>query len=274
MSTTAHASRSVAVAGLGTIGLKVARALDQGIAGLHLSAVAGRDRDKTAKAVTGFTKAPKVLDSAELAQHADIVVDCAPSAAFSTLGDSVIGAGKILMTVNAGALLRRLDLVDKARASGGQVIVPTGGLLGFDAVRAVAEGKIARVTMITRKPPNGLDGAPYLVERGISLSGLNEAKRVFQGNAAEGAKGFPANVNVAAALGLAGIGPERTTLEIWADPSVDRNIHTIEVEADSARLTLRIENVPSEENPRTGKIVALSVIACLRGMTSPLRVST
>jgi aspartate dehydrogenase len=76
------------------------------------------------------------------------------------LGDAVIGAGKILMTVNAGALLRRMDLVDKAKASGGQVIVPTGGLLGFDAVRAVAEGKITRVTMVTRKSANGLDGAP------------------------------------------------------------------------------------------------------------------
>lgn len=274
MSTAAHASRSVAVAGLGTIGLRVARALDQGIPGLHLSAVAGRDRDKTTKAVAGFTKVPKVLESGELAQHADIVVDCAPSAAFSALGDSVIGAGKILMTVNAGALLRRMDLVDKAKQSGGQVIVPTGGLLGFDAVRAVAEGQITRVTMITRKPPNGLDGAPYLVERGISLKGLNEPKRVFQGNATEGAKGFPANVNVAAALGLAGIGPDRTTLEIWADPTVERNTHTIEVEGDTARLTLKIENVPSEENPRTGKIVAPSVIACLRGMTAPLRVGT
>jgi aspartate dehydrogenase len=274
MSTAPHASQSVAIAGIGTIGLKVARALDQGISGLHLTAVSGRDRDKTTKAMAGLSTPPKVVDTSELARHADIVVDCAPSAVFSALADSVIGAGKILMSVNAGALLRRMDLVDKARQSGGRVIVPTGGLLGLDAVRAAAEGKVARVTMITRKPPNGLDGAPYLVERGISLKGLNEPKRVFQGNAVDGAKGFPANVNVAAALGLAGIGPQNTTLEIWADPALDRNTHTIEVEADSARFTLRIENVPSEENPRTGKITALSVIACLRGMTSPLRIGT
>ena len=109
---------------------------------------------------------------------------------------------------------------------------------------------------------------------GISLAGLNQARRVFDGTAREGARGFPANVNVAAALSLAGIGPDRTRLEIWADPAVDRNMHTIEVEADSARFTLAIENVPSEENPRTGKITALSVIAALRGLVAPLKVGT
>jgi aspartate dehydrogenase len=155
-----------------------------------------------------------------------------------------------------------------------RVIVPSASARTASKPSSPPVGTITRVTMITRKPPNGLDGAPYLVERGISLKGLNEPKRVFQGNATEGAKGFPANVNVAAALGLAGIGPDRTTLEIWADPTVERNTHTIEVEGDTARLTLKIENVPSEENPRTGKIVAPSVIACLRGMTAPLRVGT
>jgi aspartate dehydrogenase len=265
----------VAVAGLGTIGLKVARALDAGIDGLALAAVAGRDAGKTAAQAATLMCKPVVLGSGTaLADVADLVLDCAPSAGFAPLATSVVDAGKVLMTVNAGALVRHLDLVERAKSTGGRIIVPTGGLLGLDAVRAAAEGRIARVTMITRKPPGGLDGAPYLVERGISLAGLNAPRRVFEGNAAEGAKGFPANVNVAAALGLAGIGPHETRLEIWADPALDRNTHTIEVEADSARFTLRIENVPSEENPRTGKITALSVIACLRGLTSPLRVGT
>ncbi len=97
---------------------------------------------------------------------------------------------------------------------------------------------------------------------------------MFKGTAREGARGFPANVNVAAALGMAGIGPDETTLEIWADPALERNTHTIEVEADSARLHMTIENVPSDENPGTGKITALSVIATLRGLVAPLRVGT
>jgi aspartate dehydrogenase len=131
----------------------------------------------------------------------------------------------------------------------------------LDAVTAAAEGQIASVRMTTRKPPNGLEGAPYLVANGISVDRLNAPKRVFAGNAREAAAGFPANVNVAAALSLAGIGPDRTTIEIWADPTVDRNCHTIEVEADSARFSLTIENVPSE-NPKTGKMPSRSWRRC------------
>ena len=77
---------------------------------------------------------------------------------------------------------------------------------------------------------------------------------------------------MAAALSLAGIGPDRTELEIWADPALTRNTHRIRVEADSAEFEMQIENLPSAENPRTGKITALSVIATLRGLTAPLRV--
>ena len=128
--------------------------------------------------------------------------------------------------------------------------------------------------MITRKPPAGLDGAPYLRERGIAVTGLTEALKVFDGSARDGARGFPANVNVAAALSLAGIGPDRTRLEIWADPAVTRNTHRIEVEADTARFSMTIENVPSVENPRTGRITALSTVAALRGLVSELKVGT
>ena len=127
--------------------------------------------------------------------------------------------------------------------------------------------------MITRKPPNGLAGAPYLVKHKISVEGLNTAKCVFAGSAREAAAGFPENVNVVAALSLAGIGPDRTMIDIFADPAVTRNCHFIEVDSDSARFTLSIENIPSE-NPKTGRITALSVIAFLRKQRAPLRVGT
>jgi aspartate dehydrogenase len=151
--------------------------------------------------------------------------------------------------------------------------VPTGALLGLDAVRAAAEGEIVSVKLISRKPPKGLLGAPYLEARGISLVGLTQPLKLFAGSVRDGVRGFPANVNVSAALALAGIGPDRTELEIWADPEISRNIHHIEVDADSARFSMTIENVPSE-NPRTGKITALSAIACLRSLVSPLKVGT
>ena len=152
-------------------------------------------------------------------------------------------------------------------------MVPTGALLGLDAVSAAAEGQVESVRMTTRKPPAGLKGAPHLERNGISVDGLTEPKLVFSGSARDAAAGFPANVNVAAALSLAGIGPDRTRIDIWADPTVTRNCHTIAVEADSARFTLSIENIPSE-NPKTGRIVALSVLSTLRKLAAPLRVGT
>jgi len=165
-------------------------------------------------------------------------------------------------------------MVDLARRNGGRILVPTGALLGLDAVIAAAEGGISSVSMISRKPPQGLLGAPYLVAHGIEISGLTEPRRVFSGTAREAARGFPANVNVAAALALAGIGPDRTRIEIWADPTITRNIHRIEVEAAAARLSMQVENVPSGDNPRTGRLTALSAIAALKKFVSPLAIGT
>ena len=265
---------TVAVGGLGVIGLPVARALDAGIHGLELVAVSARDRDKAARNMADFAKPVPVLGLAELAGRAQIVVECAPAAVFAELAEAAVEAGRTLVTVSCGALLDRMDLVERARATGARIVIPTGALLGLDAVRAAAEGTIHSVRMVTRKPPGSLAGAPYLTERNIELVGLTEPRKIFEGTAREGARGFPANVNVAAALSLAGIGPDRTRLEIWADPAQTRNSHRIVVEADAARFELSIENVPSEENPRTGKLTPLSVIATLRGFTAPLKVGT
>lgn len=265
--------KTVAIGGLGAIGLKLARALDAGVDGLRLIAVAARDQDKAAANLAGFRDKPALVSLAELAQ-ADIVVEAAPASVFEAIAGPAIAAGRIFVPSSVGALLPRMHLVEAARASGARIVVPTGALLGLDAVRAAAEGEVESVTMETRKPPAGLVGAPYLVKHGIDVLAMNAPTLVFEGNALDAAAGFPANVNVAAALALAGVGPLRTRVEIWADPGVDRNIHTIRVEAAAARFTLRIENVPSDENPKTGKITALSVLACLRGLVSVLKVGS
>ena len=276
--------RTVAIAGLGAIGADLARALDRGagkpgeaeragVDGLRLMAVAARDPVRAARVLAGFADPPALVSLAALAE-ADIVVEATPAAVFDAVAGPAIAAGRVLVVCSAGALLSRMGLVDAARASGARIVVPTGALLGLDAVRAAAEGVVASVTIETRKPPGGLAGAPYLVERGIDLAGILAPVLVFRGNAYDAAAGFPANVNVAAALALAGVRTERTQVEIWADQGVTRNTHTVRVEADSARLTMTIENVPSEANPRTGKITALSVLACLRGLSSPLKVGS
>lgn len=264
----------VAIAGLGAIGLKLARALDAGAEGLSLVAVAARDQAKAKASLAGFKAPPALVPIAELGHAADIVVEAAPAAVFEEIARAAIAAGRIFVPSSVGALLPRMHLVEEARRTGARIVVPTGALLGLDAVRAAAEGHVESVTIETRKPPRGLAGAPYLEAHGIDVGAITAAQRVFKGNAFDAAQGFPANVNVAAALALAGIGPERTMVEIWADPGVTRNTHTIRVEAEAARLTMTIENVPSEENPRTGRITPLSVLACLKGLVATLKVGT
>jgi aspartate dehydrogenase len=264
----------VAIGGLGAIGLAIARRLQEGIPGLALAAAAARDETKARARLDALGSAAPVVPLGALADDADIVVECLPSACFRAVAAPAIKRGRILMPLSVGALLDHDDLVARARETGARIHVPTGALLGLDAVRAAAEGTIHSVRMVTRKPPRGLAGAPYLEKNGISVEGLTSPLKVFEGSAREGARGFPANVNVAAALSLAGIGPDRTRLEIWADPGVERNTHRIEVDSDSARFTLQIENIPSEENPRTGRITGLSVVAALRGLVTELRVGT
>jgi|HubBroStandDraft_6_1064221.scaffolds.fasta_scaffold129752_2 aspartate dehydrogenase len=263
----------VGLAGLGAVGLGVARRLEAGIPGLALVAVAVRDQDKARRNLPDAGTRIPIMATEALAQVSDIVVEGLPPALFRGVAISVIDAGKIFMPLSVGQLLENWDLVERTKRTGARILVPTGALLGLDAVRAAAEGTIRSVTMITRKPPNGLEGAPYLVERGISLKDLKEPRKIFDGTAREGARGFPANVNVAAALSLAGIGPDKTRLEIWADPGLDRNTHRIEVDADTARFSMMIEGIPSE-NPRTGRIVPLSAIAALRGLVAELKVGT
>jgi aspartate dehydrogenase len=263
----------VAVAGLGAIGLKLAEALDRGIPGCVLAAVSANDRDKAAKRLAHLARAVPVVRLDELEPSADIVVECAPAKLLPAIAEPFLRAGKTVIVLSAGAILSHEHLVGLARQHGGQIVVPTGALLGLDAVTAAAEGEIRSVRMITRKPVRGLAGAPYLTEHNIRIEDITEPTRIFVGSPREAAIGFPANLNVAVALSLAGIGADNTTLEIWADPALERNVHRIEVDSDSASFSMSIENIPSD-NPKTGRITALSVISYLRKLGAPLRVGS
>jgi len=274
--TTSHSSTPIriAIGGLGAIGKALARRLADGsVPGVDLAAVSARNQEKAREFINTLPHPVPVLELSQLEPVADIVVECAPAAILGDVIGPFLRAKKKAIVLSVGAILFRPDLIELARLSGGTILVPTGALIGLDAVVAAAEGEIHSVRMVTRKPPNGLAGAPFLIEHGISMEGLTEPLKVFTGNAKEAAKGFPANLNVVVALALAGIGPDRTMLEIWADPTVVRNMHTITVDSDSATFTMTMENIPSE-NPKTGRIVAQSVTALLRKMTSSFVVGT
>jgi aspartate dehydrogenase len=263
----------VAVAGLGPIGKRVVEALDQGMNGLVLSAVSVQNPERHRSWLAGLKTPPAILPVEALSDVADLVVECAPSRLVRSIVAPFVSSGKTAVVLSAGALLENEDLIELARQHGGQIVVPTGALIGLDAVTAAAVGTIHSVRMVTRKPVRGLAGAPYIVENNIDIARITEPLKIFEGSAREAAKGFPANLNVAVALSLAGIGPDRTQLQIWADPALTRNMHRVEVESDSASFSMSIENIPSE-NPKTGLITALSVIAYLRKQGAPLRVGT
>src|SRR3954454_1848323 len=199
----------IAIAGLGTIGRTLARRLADGVPGLTLACVAARDEEEARGWLDEEGIGVPIAAWKELLQHADLVVECAPAAILECICLPMLSAGKQVMVLSCGALLPRPELLDLAKAHGGRIVVPTGGLLGLDAVAAAAEGAIHSVRMTTRKPPNGLAGAPHLVKNNISVEGLNEPKLVFSGTARDAAAGFPANVNVVAAPALPAIRSDR-----------------------------------------------------------------
>lgn len=266
--------RTIAVAGLGAVGRTVVRALNQGIPGLELVALSARNRERAENIASDLKRPVPVLELEQLAERAEVIVECLPSAVFPRVAEPALRAGRTLVVISVGALLSYPHVIELAEENGGEIVVPTGALLGLDAVQAAAQGSIKSIRMITRKPPAGLASAPYLRENNINLDGLTEPLLVFEGTARNAIRGFPANVNVAVALSLAGIGPDLTRIEIWADPTIDRNRHTIAIDSDSARFEMSINNIPTEENPATGKITALSVVAALKKMCSPLRIGT
>ncbi len=263
----------VAIAGLGAVGKVIATELDKGIPGLVLTAVSAKNKEKAAEFVGQLERTVPVVALEELADHADVIVECAPSELLPQIAAPVLAAGKKLVVLSVGALLAHPELRQTAIDNGGSILVPTGALIGLDAVVAAAEGTIHSVRMTTRKPLRGLAGAPFLVENGIDVGTITCPTKIFSGTAREAAKGFPANLNVSVALSLAGVGPDHTMLEVWADPTVTRNTHHIEVDADTASFNMTIENIPSE-NPKTGLFTARSAIALLRKLGAPVKIGT
>jgi aspartate dehydrogenase len=254
----------VGIVGMGVIGTHIARAIDEGIPGVALAGVTVRSQAKAA----GF----KALPLESLIRESDLVVEAATQAALRDFAPSVLGAGKHLMVLSVGALVGVLDgWAALAEKHGCRILVPSGAIAGLDGVKGAREGAITAVTMETRKPPRGLAGAPYIEQQRIDLDRITTETLVFEGPATEAVRGFPANVNVVAALSLAGIGPERTRIKIYAVPGQARNQHRITVEGEFGTLRIEVENVPSE-NPRTGRLSYLSAIAMLRELGAAVQV--
>jgi aspartate dehydrogenase len=171
-----------------------------------------------------------------------------------------------------GGLIGKEKLLKLAKNS--RVYIPSGAICGIDGLKSASAGRIDSVTLTTRKPPKGLEGAPYLKERGIDPARFKDETVVFDGSAKDAIKGFPQNVNVSAVLSLAGIGAARTRVRIIASPGSERNIHEVEITGDFGKILTRTENVPSRTNPKTSALAILSAIATLGAIADRVRVGT
>lgn len=251
------------VVGLGVIGRAVVRAADEGKIDIEIP-VATTLPDPTLPAfLAGLKNPPRMTDMAGVVEGADIVLEAAQASAVEDVCRMVLPRGKDVIINSVGALLERPDLVELARANGAKIRVPSGAMIGLDGLKGASMGRVDRVTMTTRKAPDSLRGAPFLLENNIDVDKILEPTVIFEGSPIEACHGFPANVNVSAAVSMAGIGPERTKVRIICDPTIDRNIHELETVGEFGRSYVRVENVPSE-NHRTAILAYLSDLALLR----------
>src|SRR5262245_59095005 len=210
----------VGIVGMGVIGTHIAKAIANGIPGLTVAGVSVRS-PTTAGGLAAFS-------IEELIQRSDLIVEAATQAALREFAPSVLGAGRDLMVLSVGGLIGVMDEWARLAAKAGcRILVPSGAIAGLDGMKGAREGAITSVTMETRKPPLGLARAPYIIQQRIDLDAIRNETLIFEGAATEAVKAFPANVNVVAALSLAGVGPERTRIKIFAVPGLERNQHRI-----------------------------------------------
>ena len=264
----------VGIIGCGTIGGELSRAITAEMPELNLVGLSDIKGQKARELAQRLPTNPQVLPTDELIDQVDLVVEAASKEIAAEIVEKALRRSKDIMVMSTGGLLGKENLFNLAREKNCRIYLPSGALAGLDGVKSAAAGGIDSVTLTTRKPPAGLKGAPYIIENKIDLNSIKEEALIFEGTAEEAVEGFPQNINVAATVSLAGIGPQKTKVRIIADPNTDRNIHQIEVEGKFGKLTSRTENLPSPSNPKTSFLAILSAIVTLKGISARIKVGT
>lgn len=247
----------VGLIGLGSVGQAVIRALEERASGdIQVVAALVRDpsRHRDCPVPHLVTTVDELIDA-----RPEVVVEAGGHRALRDFGPAVLRGGCDLLMISVGALAEpeaQAAILAAAQAGASRARVISGAIGGLDALASAAIGGLTRVTHTTCKPASTLlasdEGAP-----------ITEARELFRGTAREAALKFPESVNVAAAVSLAGIGFDRTEVRVIADPAVTRNQHTVEAEGTFGSLRFEISNIPSEANPRTARLVAMSVVHAL-----------
>lgn len=269
----------IGVIGCGSMGAELARSVGPGgISGATVAALLDQDAGRGQTLAVSMEPHPvSYTDFDNFISHdsLDIVVECASQAVVKQFGVAILNSGRSLLLMSSGALMdgELFDALNVASANfGGQIIVPSGAVGGIDALRAV-KADLESVTIVSTKRPPALSGAPGFAS--FEGSDITEPVTVFDGPAIEAVKLFPANVNVAATVSLAGIGPQRTMVRVVADPAAAGNVHEIRATGGFGEFQFRLVNRPHPDNPKTSHLAVLAAIESLRAMVNPgLRVGT
>ncbi|HNV86250.1 MAG TPA: DUF108 domain-containing protein [Candidatus Omnitrophota bacterium] len=218
---------------------------------------------------------PSVVSQEKLIRESDFIIEAASAKVVLPLLKKGLPLGKSVLVMSVGALLVEDQAVRKLVGKGkGTIFLPSGAIAGLDGLLAARTGGIQWVRLTTRKPPRALEGAPYVQKRGFKLAKLRNPKLIFQGSAREAVSAFPENINVAALVSLAGIGPQRTKVQIYAVPGLKRNVHEIEIVGTFGRLKVITENVPSPRNPKTSYLAMLAPGALLEKIFGMIKIGT
>jgi aspartate dehydrogenase len=269
----------IAILGGGTIARLVLREMRGGnIPGIAVVGIAGRRAESPASALARECGiAYGVGRDALLAWKPDVVLEAASHEAVREHLVALLAAGVGVIVLSAGALADdslRQRAEAAAAQSGALLYVPSGGIGGLDALKTACLAGVDEVTIKVAKPPAAWKGIAYVEAQKVDLDRLKAPLTLFAGPAREGVPHFPQNVNIAAVLSMAGIGFDRTRLEVVADPALERNTHTIGVSGSCGRMTLVLENVPAPENPKTSWLACYSALAALRALGSRSRYGT
>jgi len=241
-------------------------------------AVAGRGENSRGKALAREFDVPFVVGAAKLiAARPEVVIEAASHDAVRQCAEELLSNGIALVVLSGGALCDdglRARLERAAAKHGVLLYVPSGGIGGLDALKAACAAGVDEVSIAVTKPPAAWKGIPYIERTKIDLDRLEGPVTLFEGTAREGVPHFPANVNIAAVLSLAGVGFDRTRLKVIADPTLKFNTHFIRIKGKTGTIDLRFESVPSPDNPKTALLACYSALAAFRQFSSPVRYGT
>ncbi len=271
--------KKIGLFGCGAIGTQIALAIDSGKIQAELTHMYDSDKTKSEILASKLKKKPIIVDNPHLlsSNPVDIVVEAASQDAVKNHALSIIQNRRDLMVMSVGALLDESVseiLLSACKEFGKKIYLPSGAIAGLDAIKSV-KAELESVALTTTKNPKSLAGAKFFDTNKINLDSITKSTVLYEGNAKEAVEMFPANINVAALLSLAGMGSEKTKVKIVADPTADKNIHQIEAKGKFGNLTISVQNVPDLNNPKTSRLAILSAIECLRlACSDDIRIGT